>query len=60
MRTGNLYSGNREPTVDELLHDEIANLLMARDGLDASDVFRVVDEARTALSRPARSSFDEA
>ncbi len=60
MRTGNLYSGNREPTVDELLHDEIANLLMARDGLDAADVFRVVDAARTALSRPARGSFDDA
>ena len=51
MRTG-LYSGNHEPTVRELLDDEIANLLMARDGLDASDVFRVVDEARTALFAP--------
>ena len=51
MRTG-LYSGNREPTIDELLDDEIAALLMARDGVEPSDIFTVVEAAKIALSRP--------
>jgi hypothetical protein len=44
-----LYSGNIEPAIDELLRDPIAHLLMARDGIDASEILAVVERAGAAL-----------
>jgi hypothetical protein len=44
-----LYSGNREPTVDELLNDEIADLLMRRDGIQFTDVRQIVEETKAAI-----------
>lgn len=40
---------NVEPSVEELLADPIAHLLMARDGLQTADVLAVVDQARIKL-----------
>jgi hypothetical protein len=38
-----------EPTVEELLNDPIARLLMARDGLQPEAVWACVTHARRAL-----------
>ena len=38
-----------EPTVDELLNDEIARLLMERDGLQPEFVWACVRDARRKL-----------
>ena len=42
--TNHLYTGNCEPTVDELLNDEIASLLMRRDGIQFTDVRQIIEE----------------
>jgi hypothetical protein len=44
-----LYTGNREPAVDELLNDEIASLLMRRDGIEVTAVRQVVEETKAAI-----------
>jgi hypothetical protein len=44
-----LYSGNVEPTINEMLRDSITHLLMARDGIGASEVLAVVERTKTAL-----------
>ena len=43
------FLGNVEPSVDELLHDEIAGLLRARDSLNLADVLRIVDGVKDSL-----------
>jgi len=44
-----IFVKNVEPSVEELLADPIAHLLMARDGLQTADVLAVVDQARKTL-----------
>ena len=48
------FLGNLEPSVEELLYDEIAGLLRARDGLKLIDVLRIVESARDCLRLAAR------
>jgi hypothetical protein len=43
------YSGNSEPTIDELLAEDITNLLMARDGVQRADVVELVENVKAAL-----------
>jgi hypothetical protein len=45
-----MYLVNVEPTVEELLNDPIAHLLMARDGLQPEFVWACVNDARLKLS----------
>jgi hypothetical protein len=45
------YLGNREPSLDELLHDPIVHLVMARDRLSADTLHRYFETARRALHR---------
>jgi len=45
-----MYLRNVEPTVEELLNDPIACLLMARDGLQSEQVWACVNDARRKLS----------
>ena len=47
--TNRLYTGNREPTVDELLNDEIVGLLMRCDGIRLTDVRQIVEETKATL-----------
>jgi hypothetical protein len=44
-----MYCDNAEPTVEELLNDPIARLLMARDGLRAEYVWACVSDLRQKL-----------
>jgi hypothetical protein len=44
-----VYAGNAEPSIDELLNDDIARLLRLRDGLHLADVLCVVEHARGTL-----------
>ncbi|HEX6114001.1 MAG TPA: hypothetical protein VFZ10_16985 [Geminicoccaceae bacterium] len=46
-----------EPPLEELLGDEIARLVMRRDGLEPADVWRWIQEAR---SRPAETAASRA
>lgn len=46
-----MYVGNDEPSIEELLSDETARLLLARDGLDLQTVHRLVREAQHRLRR---------
>jgi hypothetical protein len=41
-----LFSGNREPSINELLADEIAHRLRAADRLSLAEVLRCVDAAK--------------
>jgi hypothetical protein len=43
------YSKNSEPTLDELLDEDITSLLMARDGVQVADVIELVENAKAAL-----------
>ena len=43
------FSKNCEPTIGELLDDPIVGLLMARDGVQVSDVFELTENAKAAL-----------
>lgn len=47
--TNHLYTGNCEPTVDELLNDEIASLLMRRDGIQFTDVRQIIEDTKAAI-----------
>lgn len=52
-----IFSANDEPTVEELLADPIASLLMARDGVQPREVLAIIDRARTALrQRPLETA----
>lgn len=42
-----------EPPLEELLDDQIAHLVMRRDGLEPADVWRWVEEARSRLAHTA-------
>ena len=44
-----MYLRNAEPTVEELLDDPIAHLLMARDRLQPEQVWAYVNDARRRL-----------
>jgi hypothetical protein len=44
-----MYLRNAEPTVEELLDDPIAHLLMARDQLQSEQVWAYVNDARRRL-----------
>ena len=44
-----MYDGNREPTVEELLDDPIADQLMARDRLRPEHVWAFVNNARRKI-----------
>ena len=44
-----MYIRNAEPTVEELLNDPIAHLLMARDGIEPEQVWAYVKDARRKL-----------
>jgi hypothetical protein len=44
-----IFVKNIEPSVEELLTDPIAHLLMNRDGVRPREVLAVVDRARMAL-----------
>ncbi len=46
----NLYSGNAEPPVQELLEDPIAALLRERDGLHLDEVRHVVERVKHRLA----------
>ena len=46
-----MFCGNDEPSVEELLDDKISRLLRARDGVRVIDVVRVMDEAKAAIAR---------
>jgi hypothetical protein len=48
--TTHLYSGNSEPTIDELLSDDIATFLRRRDGLHVTDVIRAIEQAKKRLA----------
>jgi hypothetical protein len=48
------FLGNVEPSVEQLLCDEIAGLLRARDGLKLADVLRIVESAKESLRLAAR------
>ena len=50
-----MYLRNAEPTVEELLDDPIAHLLMARDRLQPEQIWAYVNNARRKLrSREAQ------
>jgi len=63
-----LYSGNLEPSIEELLDDPIAVLIMARDRITPEIVWSEIVEARQKLERrrcagsraPAHSLFEGA
>jgi len=44
-----MYLRNAEPTVEELLNDPIARLLMRRDGLQPEQVWTCINGARGKL-----------
>ncbi len=52
-----IFSANDEPTVQELLADPIASLLMARDRVQSHEVLAIIDRVRTALcQRPLEAT----
>ena len=53
-----MYLRNAEPTVEELLNDPIAHLLMKRDRLQPEQVWACVNDARQKLK--ARKIADAA
>ncbi len=44
-----IFSANKEPTVEELLADPIASLLLARDGVQPREVLAIIEQVRTVL-----------
>lgn len=42
-----LFRGNREPSINDLLTDEISRLLRAADGVDLADVLREIETAKS-------------
>jgi hypothetical protein len=45
MRAFPLYSGNHEPSIEEMLEDPIVGLVMQRDSVTADEVRSVMDAA---------------
>ena len=45
-----------EPSIDELLSDPIAQLVMRYDGIDESDVRRVMEQTGRRLRVPERAA----
>jgi hypothetical protein len=48
-----------EPPLEELLDDQIARLVMRRDGIGPADVWRSVEAARARLARKTPPDADE-
>ena len=48
-----------EPPLEELLDDQIARLVMRRDGIGSADVWRSVEAARARLARKAPPDADK-
>jgi hypothetical protein len=48
-----------EPPLEELLDDQIARLVMRRDGIGPADVWRSVEAARMRLARKAPPDTDK-
>lgn len=46
---------NREPSLESLLHDPVAGLVMRRDNLAPADILRVMARMRSRLRRQAGS-----
>jgi hypothetical protein len=56
-----MCSSNTEPTLEELLSDPVARLLMARDGLQPEQIWACVGSARRKLmaaTTPERKTAD--
>jgi hypothetical protein len=51
MRAFPLYSGNHEPSVEEMLDDPIVGLVMRRDSVTPDEVRGVMDEASRRRGR---------
>ncbi len=50
--SGNWRADNSEPALDEVFADSIVLMLMERDGLDAADVRRFIEEQKKKLRPP--------
>ena len=48
-----------EPPLEELLEDQIAHLVMQRDGIGPAEVWRSVHEARARLAQTAGAAAGE-
>ena len=48
-----------EPSLEELLNDRIAQLVMRRDGVSLADVWRAVETARSRLTDRTRQMAEE-
>jgi len=48
-RPGSFFIGNAEPSLDELMDDPIMRGLMARDGVAADSLRRLIDKVRARL-----------
>jgi hypothetical protein len=46
-----LYVGNREPALDDLLTDPTLHRLLDRDGIDLPRLYQVIADAKAALAR---------
>jgi hypothetical protein len=51
---GEYTAAGIEPPLEELLDDQIARLVMRRDGIGPADVWRSVEQARSRLAQRAR------
>lgn len=59
MRAFPLFSGNLEPSIDEMLDDPIVGLVMKRDRVTADEVRSLIDTARRRR-RNSRSDLPQA
>ncbi|MBX9634636.1 MAG: hypothetical protein K2X44_06610 [Magnetospirillum sp.] len=48
-RNGRDFEGNGEPSLDELLGDEVIRRVMDRDGVQADQVWSLMDQMRNRL-----------
>lgn len=49
-----MYLRNKEPSIDDLLDDEVVRLVMARDGLSEETLRAVIRDAQERLHLPQR------
>lgn len=54
LKGGAMYLRNKEPSIDELLNDEVLRLVMARDGLSEAMLRAVIRDAQNRLLAPQR------
>jgi hypothetical protein len=55
-----IYCANLEPSIEELLNDHIAALLMRRDGVRPGEVIAVMEAARQRCEAASRGSATRA